>query len=61
MEKMIENYIKMIEDLRVLGDEIVNAWNDMDDDTDAFDDAIEEIENMDMHLECALNILKENA
>ena len=61
MEKMIENYIKMIEDLRVLGDEIVNAWNDMDDDTDAFDDAIEEIENMDMHLEICLRIMRRNA
>ena len=59
MEKMIENYIKMIEDLRVLGDEIMSAWDDMD--NDAFDEAVEEIENMDMHLECALNILKENA
>ena len=51
----------MIEDLRVLGDEIVNAWNDMDDDTDAFDDAIEEIENMDMHLEICLRIMRRNA
>lgn len=59
MEKMIENYIKMIEDLRELGDEIMSAWDDMD--NDAFDEAVEEIENMDMHLECALNILKENA
>lgn len=59
MEKMIENYIKMIEDLRALGDEIMSAWDDMD--NDAFDEAVEEIENMDMHLECALNILKENA
>ena len=59
MEKMIENYIKMIEDLRALGDEIMSAWDDAD--NDAFDEAVEEIENMDMHLECALNILKENA
>lgn len=59
MEKMIENYIKMIEDLRALGDEIMSAWDDVD--NDAFDEAVEEIENMDMHLECALNILKENA
>lgn len=59
MEKMIENYIKMIEDLRELGDEIMSAWDDAD--NDAFDEAVEEIENMDMHLECALNILKENA
>ena len=56
---MIENYIKMIEDLRALGDEIMSAWDDAD--NDAFDEAVEEIENMDMHLECALNILKENA
>ena len=59
MKKMIKNYVKMIEDLRALGDEIMSAWDDVD--SDAFDEAVEEIENMDMHLECALNILKENA
>ena len=58
MEKMIENYIKMIEDLRVLGNEILDAYWDGDGEQD---DRMDEIENMDMHLECALNILKENA
>lgn len=58
MEKMIENYIKMIEDLRVLGNEILDAYWDGDGEQD---DRMDEIENMDMHLECALRILRENA
>lgn len=61
MKKMIKDYVKMVQELQMLGEEIVDAWNDMDDDTDAFDDAVEEIENMDMHLEMCLRIMRRNA
>ena len=58
MEKKIENYIKMIEDLRVLGNEILDAYWDGDGEQD---DRMDEIENMDMHLEICLRIMRENA
>ncbi len=58
MEKMIEDYIKMIEDLRVLGNEILDAYWDGDGEQD---DRMDEIENMDMHLEICLRIMRKNA
>ena len=52
-EERRKKYIEMVQELRWLGQEI------MENDGNASEDFLEEIENMDMHLECCKNILKE--
>jgi hypothetical protein len=48
----------MSEDRRVLGNEILDAYWDGDGEQD---DRMDEIENMDMHLEICLRIMRKNA
>lgn len=47
---MLEKYLKMIEELKALGECILNE-------EDYNDEILEEIECINMHLECGTNIL----
>lgn len=53
MLEMKKDYIKLIKKLQELGNEILDQWDGEEE--DAF---VEEVETMDIHLECCLKILK---
>ena len=50
---MIEQYIKMMEELKVLGEQIMDA-----DETTGFEPWFDEVDCMTEHLECGLSILR---
>ena len=51
----IEVYVKKMEELKKLGEYIMSIASE--DDFDEYDDILNEIDNMDMHFDCSLNIL----
>lgn len=55
--KTINDYIAMVEALRELGQQLVQAQYTECDEPAAW---VEELENMDMHLECCVSILTED-
>lgn len=55
LEVKKEMYLDAVRNLVAVGNDLLKAFED-DDDAD-YDDFIEEVENMDMHLECCLKIL----
>ena len=56
MKKTINDYKAMLEELRNLGNDLIDAaYNDEDDN---FPEWVDEVECMAMHIECALGILK---
>lgn len=55
--KTINDYMAMVKALRELGQQLVEQqYNECDD----VAEWVDEVENMDMHLECCLSILVEN-
>ena len=50
---MIEQYIKMMEELKALGEQIME-----DDEVTGFEPWFDEVDCMTEHLECSLSILK---
>jgi hypothetical protein len=57
MTKTINDYIAMVKALRELGQQLVQEQYNECDEPAAW---VEEIENMDMHLECCVSILTED-
>ena len=57
MIKTINDYIAMVKALRELGQQLVQEQYNECDEPAAW---VEEIENMDMHLECCVSILTED-
>ena len=55
----INDYIKQVKALQELGQLLINAQYE-DEDMDEVADWVDELENMDLHLECCLSILEEN-
>lgn len=55
--KTINDYIAMVKALRELGQQLVEQQCNECDDVAAW---VDEVENMDMHLECCLSILVED-
>lgn len=57
MAKTINDYIAMVKALRELGQELVQEQYNWCDEPAAW---VEEVENMDIHLECCVSILTED-
>ena len=57
MAKTINDYITMVKALRELGQQLVQEQYNWQDEPAAW---VEEVENMDMHLECCVSILTED-
>ena len=55
--KTINDYIAMVKALRELGQQLVQEQYNWEDEPAAW---VEEVENMDMHLECCVSILTED-
>ena len=55
--KTINDYIAMVKALRELGQQLVQEQYNWEDEPAAW---VDEVENMDMHLECCLSILTED-
>ena len=57
MAKTINDYIAMVKALRELGEQLVQEQYNECDEPAAW---VEEVENMDIHLECCVSILTED-
>lgn len=57
MTKTINDYITMVKALRELGQQLVEHQYNWEDEPAAW---VDEVENMDMHLECCVSILTED-
>ena len=57
MTKTINDYIAMVKALRELGQQLVQEQYNWQDEPAAW---VDEVENMDMHLECCVSILTED-
>ena len=57
MTKTINDYIAMVKALRELGEQLVQEQYNECDEPAAW---VEEVENMDIHLECCVSILTED-
>ena len=57
MTKTINDYIAMVKTLRELGEQLVQEQYNECDEPAAW---VEEVENMDIHLECCVSILTED-
>ena len=55
--KTINDYIAMVKALRELGQQLVQEQYNWEDEPAAW---VDEVENMDMHLECCVSILTED-
>lgn len=55
--KTINDYMAMVRALRELGQQLVQEQYNWEDEPAAW---VDEVENMDMHLECCLSILTED-
>ena len=57
MKKTIKDYIAMIKELRELGQQLVQEQYNWEDEVAPW---VDEVENMDMHLDCCVSILTED-
>lgn len=56
MEELIGKYYDMVTELQKVGEYIIRKYEGGD---DRFDDAVDEIDNMNMHCDCSLKYLEE--
>ena len=57
MKKTIKDYIAMVKELRELGQQLVQEQYNWEDEVAPW---VDEVENMDMHLDCCVSILTED-